>query len=77
MEAVIYKCPNCGGELTFKPETQDFGCDFCLSRFTEEEIKKSCAKAENSIPDKEQQDFSGAHESLSLRKLRSGNNVRR
>lgn len=58
MEAVIYKCPNCGGELTFKPETQDFGCDFCLSRFTEEEIKKSCAKAENSIPDKEQQDFS-------------------
>ena len=58
MDAVIYKCPNCGGELTFKPETQDFGCDFCLSRFTEEEIKKTCAKAENSIPDKEQQDFS-------------------
>lgn len=50
MEAVQYKCPNCGGELQFKPENQNFGCDYCLSSFTEEEIKAVCAKAENSIP---------------------------
>lgn len=51
MEAVQYKCPNCGGELQFKPDKQAFGCDYCLSSFTEEEIKQVCQKAENSIPD--------------------------
>lgn len=50
MEAVQYKCPNCGGELQFKPDKQAFGCDYCLSTFTEEEIKQVCAKTENSIP---------------------------
>lgn len=62
MEAVQYKCPNCSGELTFKPDKQAFGCDFCLSTFTEEEIKQACADAENSIPSPEalqtQQEFS-------------------
>lgn len=62
MEAVQYKCPNCSGELTFKPDKQAFGCDFCLSSFTEEEIKQACADAENSIPSPEalqtQQEFS-------------------
>lgn len=51
LEAVQYKCPNCGAELQFKPETQEFGCDFCDSSFTHEEIKVICAKEENSIPD--------------------------
>lgn len=55
MEAVQYKCPNCGGELQFKPDKQAFGCDYCLSSFTEEEIKQVCAKTENSIPTDEQQ----------------------
>lgn len=55
MEAVQYKCPNCGGELQFKPDKQEFGCDFCLSSFTEEEIKQACAKAENGIPEENQQ----------------------
>lgn len=50
MEAVQYKCPNCGGELQFKPDKQNFGCDYCMSSFTEDEIKQVCAKAENSIP---------------------------
>jgi len=56
LEAVQYKCPNCSGELKFKPDKQAFGCDFCLSLFSEEEIKSVCAKAENSIPAKEQLD---------------------
>lgn len=55
MEAVQYKCPNCGGELKFKPDKQAFGCDYCMSSFTEEEIKQVCARTENSIPDGEQQ----------------------
>lgn len=54
MEAVQYKCPNCSGELQFKPDKQAFGCDFCLSTFTEEEIKQACADAENSIPTQEE-----------------------
>ncbi len=40
MSTVQYKCPNCGGELTFKPGEQKFGCDYCFSFFTEEEIAK-------------------------------------
>ncbi len=67
MEAVQYKCPNCGGELQFKPDKQAFGCDFCLSTFTEDEIKEVCEKAENSIPDpneQKQQDDFAAHTML-------------
>lgn len=53
MEAVQYKCPNCGGELQFKPDKQLFGCDYCLSTFTEDEIKTICSRTENSIDDAE------------------------
>lgn len=55
METTQYKCPNCGAELQFKPDRQAFGCDFCLSSFTEEEIKQVCATAENSINEAEKQ----------------------
>lgn len=40
MNTVQYKCPYCGGELTFKPEEKKFGCDYCDSFFTEEEVAK-------------------------------------
>ncbi len=40
MNTVQYKCPNCGGELTFKPKEQKFGCDYCDSFFTEAEIAR-------------------------------------
>lgn len=33
-----YKCPSCGAGIHFKPATQKFKCDFCLSEYTEEEI---------------------------------------
>jgi len=32
-EALKYKCPNCDGELKYRPETRDFGCDYCGSSF--------------------------------------------
>lgn len=40
MKAVQYKCPYCGGELTFKPDQQKFGCDYCNSYFEEAEIEE-------------------------------------
>ena len=50
MESVEYKCPNCSADLKFNPETQKLDCEFCLSSFTVDEIKKICASAETSIP---------------------------
>ena len=40
MEALTYKCPNCGGGLIFDPKSGQFKCEFCLSKFSEEELKK-------------------------------------
>ncbi len=40
MNTVQYKCPYCGAELTFKPDQQKFGCDYCDSFFDEDEIAR-------------------------------------
>lgn len=40
MSAVQYKCPNCGGELTFNPEKQAFSCPYCFDDFTEAEVEE-------------------------------------
>lgn len=50
MESVKYACPNCSADLKFDPQQQKLTCDYCLSSFTVEEIKKLCADTENSIP---------------------------
>ena len=39
MSVITYKCPNCGGDLQFNPEGQNFKCEYCLSEFTEEELE--------------------------------------
>ena len=39
MAVLTYKCPNCGGEVTFDPAKQNFRCDYCISQFTEEELQ--------------------------------------
>lgn len=46
MAVIIYRCPNCGGELTFDPETQKYRCGYCLSEFLPEEAEKSREKTE-------------------------------
>ena len=46
IKTIQYKCPNCGGELKFNAEKQKFSCEYCLSDFTEEQIKDVCAKNE-------------------------------
>ncbi len=38
MGIITYKCPNCGGGLTFNAGKQKFRCEFCLSEFTQEEL---------------------------------------
>lgn len=38
MPVVTYRCPNCGGELTFDPTLQKFCCEYCDTDFAEEEI---------------------------------------
>ncbi|MBR5683953.1 MAG: hypothetical protein IKW96_11880 [Ruminococcus sp.] len=50
MESVKYTCPNCCADLKFDPQQQKLTCEYCLSSFTVEEIRKLCAKTENSIP---------------------------
>lgn len=38
MEAIQYKCPNCGGGLKFDAVKQDFLCEYCDSVFKEEDF---------------------------------------
>ena len=38
-DVISHKCPNCDGPLLFDPKEQDFHCEFCLSRFSESDIK--------------------------------------
>lgn len=33
MASVSYKCPNCGGPLTFDPKKQLFACNYCRGEF--------------------------------------------
>lgn len=40
MALISYKCPNCGGGLQFDPSSQKFKCEFCLSEFSEDEMKR-------------------------------------
>ena len=39
MGAITYKCPNCGGELTFDPALQKYKCAYCLSEFSQSELE--------------------------------------
>lgn len=39
MAVLSYKCPNCGGELVFEPNTQKCECEYCLSDFSKEELE--------------------------------------
>lgn len=41
MATVTYKCPNCGGGLIFDPQSQQFECEYCMSSFTEGQIKST------------------------------------
>lgn len=50
MATISIKCPNCGGGLHFDPAAQNYECEYCLSRFTQEELEKIAPEAK---PDQE------------------------
>ena len=54
---LTYKCPNCDAGLVFDAEKQSFVCEFCISSFTEEQLKgtDSAEKAERA--EKENREF--------------------
>ena len=41
MATITYKCLNCDADLKFRPATGDFGCDYCGSSFTEQELEST------------------------------------
>lgn len=53
------RCPNCGAGLSFDPEKQNFHCEFCLSDFTEPELREAGAfdDADNAV--KKDEEFCG------------------
>lgn len=68
MDSVTYKCPNCDGGLEFDPESQKFKCGYCMSDFSEAELKKQEPDAgadteQNTEQNTEQQDASDKWES--------------
>ncbi len=46
MAAIIFKCPNCGGDLRFEPDGQVFRCEYCLSEFSKEQMPDGMAGCE-------------------------------
>lgn len=38
-DLISYKCPNCGGDLRFSPQNGDYKCEYCGSRFTEQQLE--------------------------------------
>ena len=58
MDAVQYKCPNCGGGLTFDAVKQDFKCEYCDSVFKEEDFFNKDEKLETAESDVQQADES-------------------
>lgn len=53
MAVVSYKCPNCGGDLIFDPESQKLKCEYCFSDFNKEEVEKLTSQHTYDTPGKE------------------------
>lgn len=47
MAVITYKCPNCGGDLKFDPESQRYQCEYCRSDFSQEELDQMTPAAED------------------------------
>ncbi len=56
MEAVQYKCLNCGAGLIFDPEKQDFICEYCDSVFKEQDFFDKDEKLEDKSSEKVEDD---------------------
>lgn len=49
MEALSYKCINCGGPLQYDPQKLKFACEYCRSEYTEEELIKHFGKLDEKL----------------------------
>ena len=49
MEAISYKCINCGGPLQYDAQKLKFACEYCRSEFTEEELEKHFGKLDEQL----------------------------
>ncbi len=56
MDAVQYKCPNCGAGLKFDPEKQDFSCEYCDSVFKEQDFFNEDSKLDSQTATREEAD---------------------
>lgn len=58
MSTVSYKCPNCGGGLVFDPESGNYVCEYCFSKFSQEDLdskEETAKKTEEEQPVSEEQ----------------------
>lgn len=46
MSVITYKCPNCDGGLVFDPESGTYACEYCFSKFTQEELTAESQSSE-------------------------------
>ena len=53
MATLSIKCPNCGGGLQFDPASQNYECEYCLSKFTQEELEKIAPEIKGEEKDKQ------------------------
>lgn len=54
---VTYKCPNCDAGLIFDPEKGKFACEFCISDFTEDELRERGAIDRTEEAERQQSEF--------------------
>lgn len=55
---LTYKCPNCGAGLVYDAKKQTFVCEFCISSFNEEDLKKTEAEERAKKIETEESEFS-------------------
>ncbi len=55
-DLISYKCPSCGGDVRFNPAAGDYKCEYCASRFTQEDLEKYYKEQEGKNEEQEQQE---------------------
>ena len=59
MQAVQYKCPNCGGNIIYNADSGLFICEYCYSKCTIQQVISAHKRNESiDLTDKEKQESS-------------------